>query len=91
MFFLGWCSESKVCKFTFKILIIFLKLLNKIIFLQKKYISINRHVFDIPTKNLLIKTNGLLRKNILIFYMFHFFEGHRRVKGQIHNGNFLLV
>jgi hypothetical protein len=48
-------------------------------------------VYNIPTKNLLIKTNGLVRNNILIFNMFQFFAGHQRVKGQSHNGNFLLV
>ena len=48
-------------------------------------------VYNIPTKNLLIKTNGIVRNNILIFNMFQFFAGHQRVKGQSHNGNFLLV
>ena len=46
-------------------------------------------VYNIPTKNVLIKTNGLVRNNILIFNMFQFFAGHRRVKGQSHN--FILV
>ena len=48
-------------------------------------------VYNIPTKNLLIKTNGLVRNNILIFNMFQFFAGHRRVKGESDNENFLLV
>ena len=48
-------------------------------------------VYNIPTKNLLIISNGLVRNEILIFNIFQFFAGHRRVKGQSHNERFLLV